>query len=197
MPDASNLPPELEEGIASAKETLELRADGHLPLAVRRDLRSRFGRRRLFDLYRRSVERVLPVWRSGRPHDDRPERMIELAEGVLTGRIEEAATRAEYDRFVVDLDNLAQDIGGRAYAAGRASADLVSSAAVGDYSDDTPPDADDEDLDPDVMCSDYFASLAEASFFGAPDEDPEARRAYWRWYLDEAVPAAYRAVDED
>lgn len=203
MGGSPDIPRDVDEQIEIALTVLQTRGDGHLPLPLRREVRSHFGemgegdpgRRRLFDLFRQSTERVLGVWTSERPEDDRPTRMIELGEGILTGGIEEAATKSEYDRFVVDLDNLADEIGGRAYAAGRAAADLVSTAAVGDYADDTPRDADDEDLDPDVMSSDYFASLAEASFFGAPDEDPDARRAFWRWYLEEAVPAAYSAVD--
>lgn len=153
------------------------------------------GRRRLFDLYRRCVERVLPLWRSERPQDERPLRMIELGEGVLSGRIEKDATRAERDHFEVDLDN--RPPSPPAGIAGLAAADLVATAAVGNYSHDTAPDADDDDLDYDEWSSDFYASMAEASSFGAEDEDVEARRRCWRWYLAEAVPAAYRSARED
>ena len=197
------MPPELEQQIEDALEVLEKRADGHLPLPARRAVRAHFGdtdergagRRRLFDLYRRCVERVLAVWTSERAGDDRPARMIQLAEGVMFGQLDEQDFKPEYDEFAVDLDDRNQELGPRVFASGRAAADLVWSAATADYGDEIPAGADDEDLDPDMMSPDYFASLAEASFFGEPDEDPEARRRFWRWYLDEAVPAAYRSVD--
>jgi len=197
------VPPELEQQIEDALEVLEKRADGHLPLPARRAVRAHFGdtdergagRRRLFDLYRRCVERVLAVWTSERAGDDRPARMIQLAEGVMFGQLDEQDFKPEYDEFAVDLDDRNQELGPRVFASGRAAADLVWSAATADYGDEIPAGADDEDLDLDMMSPDYFASLAEASFFGEPDEDPEARRRFWRWYLDEAVPAAYRSVD--
>lgn len=202
-PGAPHVPPELEQQIEDALEVLEKRADGHLPLPARRAVRAHFGdtdergagRRRLFDLYRRCVERVLAVWTSERAGDDRPARMIQLAEGVMFGQLDEQDFKPEYDEFAVDLDDRNQELGPRVFASGRAAADLVWSAATADYGDEIPAGADDEDLDPDMMSPDYFASLAEASFFGEPDEDPEARRRFWRWYLDEAVPAAYRSVD--
>ena len=202
-PGAPHVPPELEQQIEDALEVLEKRADGHLPLPARRAVRAHFGdtdergagRRRLFDLYRRCVERVLAVWTSERAGDDRPARMIQLAEGVMFGQLDEQDFKPEYDEFAVDLDDRNQELGPRVFASGRAAADLVWSAATADYGDEIPAEADDEDLDPDMMSPDYFASLAEASFFGEPDEDPEARRRFWRWYLDEAVPAAYRSVD--
>jgi len=202
-PGAPQVPPELEQQIEDALEVLEKRADGHLPLPARRAVRAHFGdtdergpgRRRLFDLYRRCVERVLAVWTSERAGDDRPARMIQLAEGVMFGQLDEQDVKPEYDEFAVDLDDRNQELGPRVFASGRAAADLVWSAATADYGDEIPAGADDEDLDPDMMSPDYFASLAEASFFGEPDEDPEARRRFWRWYLDEAVPAAYRSVD--
>jgi len=202
-PGAPHVPPELEQQIEDALEVLEKRADGHLPLPARRAVRAHFGdtdergagRRRLFDLYRRCVERVLAVWTSERAGDDRPARMIQLAEGVMFGQLDEQDVKPEYDEFAVDLDDRNQELGPRVFASGRAAADLVWSAATADYGDEIPAGADDEDLDPDMMSPDYFASLAEASFFGEPDEDPEARRRFWRWYLDEAVPAAYRSVD--
>jgi len=200
---APGVPPELGQQIEDALEVLEQRADGHLPLPVRRAVRAHFGdtaeggagRRRLFDLYRRCVERVLAVWTAERADDDRPARMIQLADGVMDGRLGEQAFKPEYDEFVVDLDDRNQELGPRVFAAGRAAADLVWSPVTADYGDEIPADADDENLDPDMMAPDYFASLAEASFFGEPDEDPEARRRFWRWYLDEAVPAAYKSVD--
>jgi immunity protein Imm5 of predicted polymorphic toxin system len=52
-----------------------------------------------------------------------------------------------------------------------------------------PADVDDEDLDSDAWETDLLASLAESSTPDQPDYDPEARRAFWRWYLSEAIPS--------
>lgn len=93
--------------------------------------------------------------------------------------------------------DLASTMDWRANAAAAAAADLVVVADVGDYGEETPADADDDDLDPDMLAVDYLASIAEGSAPGTEGEAVEARRAYWRWLLAEAVPAAYRAVDDE
>jgi hypothetical protein len=51
------------------------------------------------------------------------------------------------------------------------------------------------DLDAEEQDTAFLASLA----FGGGDEGeaayrPELRRDFWQWYLDEAVPAAWRSV---
>ena len=203
------LPAELEERIASARNALEAHDDGHLPLGERRLVRAPFGnpgdgpedrtpgRRRRFALHHDCVDRVMPVWRAARPEDDRPARMVELAEQVINGGIPADDVKAEEDQFALDLMDLAWDIGGRVNAAGEASVDLLSTATVGDYGDETPMEIDDHELDPDQLEASFLGSIAVASYPGASDDDVEARRAYWRWYLDEAVPAAYRAIDDE
>ncbi|MDQ3647180.1 MAG: Imm5 family immunity protein [Actinomycetota bacterium] len=203
------LPSELWERLAGAEEKLQANDDGHLPLGERRRVRATFGdegggpedrtpgHRRRFALNRDCVHRVMPVWRAARPDDDRPARMVELAEQLMNGQLSADEVRAEEDRFAVDLMELAADIGGWVNAAGEASVDLISTATVGDYGDDTPMEVDDHELDPDQLEAGFLGSIAVASYPGASDDDVEARRAYWRWYLEEAVPAAYRAVDDN
>ena len=45
----------------------------------------------------------------------------------------------------------------------------------------------------DQRTAEWFASMAAAS--GRTDaERTDRRRAFWRWYLDEAVPAAYESA---
>lgn len=204
-----DLPAELRKRIESALEELDRQDHARLPLPVRRGVRAQYGdmghesgerpvgRRRLFELDRMAVERVLPVWRAERPDDERPERMVELAEEVIGARTTWSAVEPEVDRFRTDLMDLSSTMDWRALAAGMAAADLVVVADVGDYGEETPADADDDDLDPDMLATDYLASIAESSVPAIEGEDVEARRAYWRWYLQEAVPAAYRAVDDD
>lgn len=186
----------------------DLQRDGHLPLPERRRVRELFGdpgyrtedrtpgRRRRFALHRACVERVLPVWRAARPDGHRPDRMVELAQELMDGTISRDATRSEWEHFDVDLNAHSMDLGGRVYGAGQASAALI--AAGGDYGDETPLEDDDHDLDPDSLEASFLGSIAVASLSGeSDDDDPQARREYWRWYLEEAVPAAYRAAEDE
>lgn len=203
------LPPELRRGMMIALESLESQPDARLPLPTRRRLRGLLGagvqgtnvrspgRRRLFELNRLAVKRVLPVWRSERPEDERPERMVELAGGVINGEIRSEAATPEADRFATDLMDLASRMSWRPNAAGEASVDLVRTTADGDYGDEIPIDADDDDLDPDELAVDYLASVAQSGYPAMPDEDVAAREGFWRWYIEEGVPAAYRAVRDD
>ncbi len=109
--DHADLPPELAAQIQSALEALDRQADARLPLPVRRRVRALYGdmgdgsgerpvgRRRLFELDRMAVARVLPLWRRERPDDERPERMVELAERVIGGDLSWDEAEAEVDRF--------------------------------------------------------------------------------------------------
>jgi hypothetical protein len=81
----------------------------------------------------------------------------------------------------------------RAGLAGLAAARVVSCALWGDYSEELAADVDDEDLDSDAWETAFLASLSESSVPDQPDYDPEARRAFWRWYLRDAIPS----IDQD
>jgi len=200
---------ELSERRREARRALEDAPDGRLPLPYRRRIRAVFGpcegplpdvplgRRRRVALARLSAERVLPVWEAERPQDRRPQRMIELAEALLEGREDPVVADRELGDFMVEVGTLGSGsspaISARADSSGMAALSVVSTAVTGDYGD-LPEELDDDDLDPDSWETEYYASLAAGSYPGAPDEDVEARRAFWRFYLDEAVPAAYRSL---
>jgi Immunity protein Imm5 len=196
------VPPDLAERLTRARATLEAREDGELPLAARRAVRERFGPWQPLDgphpqpglirrvaLERATVERVLDAWKKERPDDDRPQRMLALADAVLQRAVDSDAASAEADRFGVALDDLEKsgEVSQAALAAALASVATVATARAGDY-DDEPPDLEDRDLSPESWEAAYHASYAASGF---PDEDRERLRAYWRWYLDEAVPAAW------
>jgi len=202
---------ELSERRREARRALEDAPDGRLPLPYRRRIRAVFGpcegplpdvplgRRRRVALARLSAERVLPVWEAERPQDRRPQRMLELAEALLEGREDPVVADRELGDFMVEVGTLGSGsspaISARADSSGMAAIDVLATGLSGDYGPDLPETTDDDDLDPDSWETEYYASLAAGSYPGAPDEDVEARRAFWRWYLDEAVPAAYRSVD--
>jgi Immunity protein Imm5 len=198
------LPADLEQRIADARGVLEQRDDGRLPLPQRRRVREAFGPwqpldaphappglRRRVELARLAAERVLPVWYAEAESDHGPEQMLALAERRLNREISEAEADDLADRFRVYADGLAyrKQISQRALAAGEAARLVLAAVDLDDYAEH-PPDAEDEDIDPDNWEAAYVAAIAAA---GYPDEDVEARREFWRWYLDEAVPAAWAA----
>jgi hypothetical protein len=49
-------------------------------------------------------------------------------------------------------------------------------------------------MDADTWSTDFCASMVAAPSLPKLAEHVEPRRAFWRWYLDEAVPAADAAV---
>jgi len=198
------LPADLEQRIAEARAVLEERDDGRLPLPQRRRVREAFGPwepldaahpppglRRRVELARRAAERVLPVWYAEAAGDHGPEQMLELAERRLNREITEPEADDLADRFRAHAENLAyrKEISQRALAAGEAARLVVVAADIDDYGEH-PPHADDDDLDPDDWEAAYVAAIAAA---GYPEEDVAARRDFWRWYLEEAVPEAWRA----
>ena len=188
--------------IDEALRVVEADPDGHLPLALRRRIRRRFGPvlgvanggptdglRAVVRLDRLAAERVQPHWEAGTGGDGGFRRMLDLADEALAGTVEPGQAEREVDRFELLADDLMSPGGPlRAGLAGLAAAKLVSLVLWGDYGEDVAADADDEDLDSDAWETEFLASLAESSPPDQPDYDPEARRAFWRWYLREAIP---------
>jgi Immunity protein Imm5 len=193
--------------IDEALRVVEAAPDGHLPLALRRRIRRRFGPllgvanggptdglRAVARLDRLAAERVQRHWDAGTGGDGGFRRMLDLAAQALAGAVEPGQAEHEMDRFELVADNLMDPAGPvRAGLAGLAAARVVGRVLAGDYSEQLPDDADDEDLDSDAWETDFLASLAESSTPDQPDYDPEARRAFWRWHLSEAIPS----IDQD
>ena len=187
----------LADRVRDALAVLDQRPDGHLPRPYRRAIQVLIaaepdGRRRLVDLDRRCAARVLPRWHDERPGDKRPERMLALAGAVAAGEMDSSATEREHDRFDVDVLDSIERISDRARAAGLAAAPTDFYAHPHDAPEAIPEDQDDWDVDACGWDTAYLASQAEASWPGAQDDDPEARRAFRRWYLEEALPATLR-----
>jgi immunity protein Imm5 of predicted polymorphic toxin system len=203
--NANGLPEDIAARVDRAHKVLESRPDGRLPLPERRAIRELFGPwqaepdadalpglRRRYALSRASAEHVLPVWKAEAPDDEKPERMLALADAVLERRVDARTAIDESQRVSVEIGDLAGDgqISQSANAAGQAACTTVVAAAAGDYGEDVPPDTDDNDLEPDEWEAEFEASFAVTDY---PNQDPEDLRAYWRWYLDEAVPAAWQS----
>lgn len=190
--------PELEQQLRQAREVLDARADGHLPLPVRRRLRAVWGfgeegRRRRYALERLAVEHVLGRWEAERPGDRRPQEMLELADAVATRHADgvQAAQRAV--AMSNELDDLFEEgVDEAAVYAGLAAAAAHTVAECGEEPELLEDPSDDQDRDSETWESAFWASLAAAPSLPKmqPAEHVEPRRAFWRWYLDEAVPSA-------
>lgn len=202
----ARIPDDLEQRIANALAQLRARTDGQLPLPLRRYVRQGLGPwtadeagsyspgwRRRARLARLVAERVMPLWAQDRPDDDLPQRMLQLADDVLAGRTTSEDAREEANIAAGELyaDSRAA---GPAGSAGFAAVNAVLAATDGDYDpEDVPADYDDDDLDPYGWEGAFHAAFAEAPYSPPEMGDVEARRRYWQWYLEQAVPAAYAA----
>src|SRR5262249_12967426 len=149
------------------------------------------GRRRRVALDRRVVEHVLGRFEEERPGDDRPRAMLDLADAVLDGEVDRADAVVRAVRAFNDLEDLREeDVSEPAISAALSATRVVLTAGWGADEGDADP-GDDEDLDADQWDTAFWASLAEAPSLPWMSDpgDVEPRRAFWRWYLSEAVPA--------
>lgn len=211
------MPAELQSAVRDGHAALAADTHAVLPLVQRRklwrslgpvamdgeDVLAGDGLRRRVALAELTVRRVLSVWERAFPGDDRAASLLETARQYLSGEINADAARAASDHFWSRLDGLiARGVDPAAVYVGYAAA-KVRSLALNDQYGIVPEDEEeassatqrDEDLDPYMWDASFYASSAAAG--GMPWEDGssrERRNAFWRWYLDEAVPAAWDAV---
>jgi hypothetical protein len=189
---------DLDRAVAAALEALEAAPDGWLELPERRRLRSVFGPwtppyaggpdaglMRRAALLVACVSRALPVWERAFPDDRRPHSLADSVLPALRGSVPEAAVDAEAEALREDVDRIAvQPELEAAFFAGRAAVGLSVEAWDGDLDPELdPPEEQDADLD-----EPRVEAMAARALSMAGVEEP---RAFWRWYVTEAVPAAY------
>jgi Immunity protein Imm5 len=199
--EGAGLPPDAEAAMAEALAVVDAAPDGWLGLPDRRRLRMAFGPWtplgqpgspdaglvRRAALATAAAERAVPVWEAAYPEDRRPREVIELAGAVVRGEADEAALDAVAEPFGNALEALATAGNERPYYAGSAALRLAIDALDGDLDPELhPPEREDTELDDPVV--EAFAARAVALW------DADEARAFWRWYVTEAFPAAYRAA---
>jgi hypothetical protein len=145
---------------------------------------------------------VLPIWESARPHNPTPQHLLKAAENVLEGNIskEAAYTLANRDYFTDTFDYANYDPIGNAHEALIAAAGALNET-LGFYALDPLLDIDeqtsDRELDPWSYDTAAWGVEAVAGRTKAADSDPIQRRAFWLWWLWEAIPEAYRAASTE
>ncbi len=189
--------------IETALAALDAAPDGWLDLPDRRRLREALGPwtppyepggpdaglLRRAALLVACVQRALPCWEQGFPEDRRPHELVAAVMPALHGEVPEKRMDAAAAALREDVDPLGAQMDREPgpFFAGSAAVSLTVEAWDGDLDPEfDPPERRDRELDePRVE-----ALAAHALAHG----DPEGMRAYWRWYVTEAFPAAYAAA---
>ena len=153
--------------------------------------------RRRIELKMACVRRVQHYWEQYHPGDQRVSQMLDLAQRLVDGR--ETNTRKalkQAKKFRKDVwtdDGDCSDEDERATDTAYGAVFMVVSACSRDpYDDITGPETEDDDLPLDSVETSYFCACAEtgaANIIRVHQTDVPARRAFWLWYLDEAIPA--------
>jgi len=135
------------------------------------------------------VQHVHHLWYRAFPEDQRVEKMIALAQQLMNHQVDPVDAEDWADGLtnniyceVEDFNNITQP----AVFVADASAHMVTSACYRDPDYDTVG----RTVDDDELLPDSCASAAAGALNWQPLEqtDVPARRAFWTWYLDEAIP---------
>ena len=152
--------------------------------------------RRRIELKIACVRRVQHYWDQHHPGDQRVSQMLDLAQRLIDGQ--ETNTRKalkqakKFRKDVWNDDSEWTKEGARAtYAAYGAVFMVVSACSRDPYADVTGPETNDIDLLPDIIETSYACACAATgatNIIRVHQTDVPARRAFWLWYLDEAIP---------
>ncbi len=137
------------------------------------------------------VKHTISKWHKVFPNDNGPDRMLEIAQQVLDGKIDIRNAMRLRDEFYADVVEK-RKYKPHEYPAmfvGHAAASTVLTAIV--ELDESPGffTKQDEDLDPESYEPSYLtASAYSEGFLGKGDTGK--RREFWLWYLETAIPQA-------
>jgi hypothetical protein len=143
-----------------------------------------------------TARQVLPIWQNALPDNKRPGLLLDMADGFLVGTISFELMRLEADLFWDYMEEFGStpkifSIGNAGYA-GEAVAEAVMEVLGKIPYKDAVIEENDTDFYTDVWCGDtaFWAASAFAGRCGAPDVDRDKSKAFWTWWLKEAIPAA-------
>ena len=152
--------------------------------------------RRRIELKMACVRRVQHYWEQYYPGDQRVSQMLDLAQSLIDGQetnTRKALKQAKKFRKDVwtDDSDCSEEDERATYAAYGAVFMVVSACSRDPYDDITGPETNDSDLLPDTIETSYSCACTEtgaANIIRVNQTDVPARRAFWLWYLDEAIP---------
>ena len=146
------------------------------------------------------VEQVKHHWYRAFPRDERVDEMIALTQDVVEQREDADTSQQRAESFLVDVLDEIDDFNSitepASFVADAASSTVISAChRYLDYDIANSAEEDDERL-PDALDTSYCCASAAAGALNwqpIEDTDVDARRAFWLWYLDEAIPAVLEA----
>lgn len=190
----------IQDSIAAARDDLARNLEGALSLGHRtviwRDLAAladpRTGYERRVRLNDACVRHVLERWEERFPGDPGVVEILDIAARRVAGTIDDEEAGDRRDRFYVEVVENRQYPGdASAMFVGLAAANTVMEARIEDNEDAIPEAEDDEQLDPEAYDTSYMCASAAARGLNGRPADVPARRGFWTWYLDTAIPQAY------
>ena len=140
------------------------------------------------------VRHVQHLWAASFPSNPLLEDMLTLAHRVVERQVSADRAEIEAHRFFQSLDRAATNpVNHRAIMVADAARQLIASTCYRDpYADIDGNIEDDDELLPDSLDCSYACACAVAGGMNwrpADEVDVEARRAFWMWYLNEAIPS--------
>lgn len=144
------------------------------------------------------VNKVKSIWTQVFPADSSIDRMLQLTHALMGKNVDPGTAENDASRF---LQNVIAKFGSNAttnpalMVADAAAAMVVSACYRNPDYDTADNDIDDDELAPDSFETSYTCASAAAggmNWMPVDQVDVDARRSFWMWYLDEAIPAALR-----
>ncbi|RAX21995.1 MULTISPECIES: Imm5 family immunity protein [Actinomyces] len=193
----------LNREISAGRTALSSSDEAILPLGVRRRIWAAMQDpddddatyRRRVELAILCVKRVQHIWDRGFPGDAGVSEMLTLAQELVNEQAdpEQAEWRAEtfLDNVLDSVSSFDAIVQPATFVADAASRTVISACYRNPDYDTADPETDDDELLPDSLEPSYScASAAAGALNWQPIEetDVEARREFWTWYLDEAIP---------
>ncbi|TFH50727.1 immunity protein [Actinomyces viscosus] len=143
-----------------------------------------------------SVRHVQERWETAFPGNNQIDDMLTLTQGLVDRRITPDQAEPEADDFLVEIYDEVDDsneLQASVAPLADGAAHMVTSACFRNSDFDTADYIEDDDeLLPDSLETSYCCASVVAgalNWMPVDETDVAARRGFWLWYLDEAIPA--------
>ena len=142
------------------------------------------------------VRHVQHYWDRTFPSDPGVEEMLALTQALIDRKADPKRAEERADEFFDDIivrTDVTPDLESAIRVADAASKTVFSACCRNPDYDTAEDEDDDDELLPDALEPSYSCASAAAGGMNwqpAEELDIEARRAFWTWYLDEAIPWA-------